>query len=92
MPTKFGSKNADASYELLSDGRRHFSHEFNQKVGWDWRKAVSLVRKYGRRTGEFLLHDEPYGKFKQYWIVKDGEAPPAGEPKSTVAYGPGDET
>lgn len=67
--TKFGSKNADAAYALLSDGMKHESHEFNQHVGWDWRKAVSLVRKYGQRTGEFTIHDEPMGQFKRYWLV-----------------------
>lgn len=67
--TKCGSKNADRAYEILLDGAKHESHEFNATVGWDWRKAVSLVHKYGEKTGEFEIRSEPMGKFKRYWMV-----------------------
>lgn len=73
--TKFGTRNADKAYEILSDKNEHVSHEFNQLIGWDWRKAVSLVKKYGERTGDFELRSMPYtvngANVKKYWLVQN---------------------
>ena len=76
MSTKFGSKNADLAYDVLSDLKVHTSYEFNERVGWDWRKAVSLVKKYGERTGEFVVLSEPWQSpagptVKKYWLVNN---------------------
>lgn len=74
MKTKFGSKNSDKIYNLLSDGKEHISHEMNSLVGWSWTKPLSLVKQYGERTGEFAIHSKPekVGNtlVKKYWLVK----------------------
>lgn len=66
------------SYALLSDGKHHTSHEFNERVGWDWRKAVSLVKQYGENHGGFKVESRPITindkHFKEYWLVKSRSA------------------
>jgi len=77
--TRFGSKNADLAYMVLCDGHKHDSYEFNEKVGWDWRKAISLVKKSGEKTGEFTIASENFKKFdtgttvKRYWLLAKGQ-------------------